>query len=430
MLLSSRLVASTPIPPLALFEQDLVDDGLSDVATAVREAFAASKLKDRIIPGMRVAMAVGSRGVANLPLLVRMCVDYFKSLGAEPFIVPAMGSHGLASAEGQTALLASLGVTDTGMGCPIQSCMDVVKLGELPNGLPVYMDSKAYAADGIFVLNRVKPHPSFHGPHESGLLKMITIGLGKQIGADSCHTYGFSLMHENLPAMAALSLQKTNILGGMGVVENALEKTCMVKVAMREELFACDEDLLNIAKSKFLRLPFTTLDVLVVDEIGKNISGSGMDSNVVGRFSSDHMRSEIHFTKIVALDLTPESHGNAAGMGHANFITHRLRDKTDFEAMYANCLTATETRAVCMPPALATDRDAIKAAVKTCFQPNADKVRMAHIKNTMEMQRFEASACLMKEAVAKGCRLIRSAAPMRFDGDGTLQPEAWARPMH
>jgi hypothetical protein len=397
------------------------------VGRAVTEAFAASALKNRIVPGMRIAMAVGSRGVANLPLLVRMSVDWFKALGAKPFIVPAMGSHGLASAEGQTALLASLGVTDACMGCPIQSCMEVVKLGELPNGLPVYMDSQAYAADGIFVLNRVKPHPSFRGPHESGLLKMITIGLGKQIGADSCHTYGFSHMHENLPAMAAISLQKTNILGGLGVVENALEKTCLIKVAVREELFSCDEELLNIAKSKLLRLPFTMLDVLIVDEIGKNISGSGMDSNVVGRFSSDHMRSEIRFTKIVALDLTPESHGNAAGMGHANFITHRLRDKTDFEAMYANCLTATETRAVCMPPALATDQDAVKAAVKTCFQPDVDRIRMAHIKNTMEMQRFEASACLMEEAIAKGCHLIRPAIPMRFDSDGILQPDGWTQ---
>lgn len=428
MLVSSRLVAETPIPPLALLRQpEVVDDSIHDVAAATAEALAGSTIAAKLRPGMSVAVAVGSRGIANLPVLVRAVIDWLKRCETLPFIVPSMGSHGTATAEGQTSLLADLGVTEASAGCPIRSCMAVDRLGELPNGLPVYIDATAHAADAIFVINRVKPHPSFHGPHESGIVKMITIGLGKQTGAESCHTYGFAHMHENLPAMAAISLAKANIVGGLGVVENSLENTCRIEAVGREAFLERDAALLEFARSRLLMLPFAELDVLVIDEIGKNISGSGMDSNVVGRYSSEHMKPEVRFTKIAALDLTPESHGNAAGLGHANFITYRLRDKTDFEAMYANCLTATETRPVAMPPAMATDRDAIKAAIKTCFVPDVAKVRMAHIKNTLEMQYFEASAPLLEEAFAKGCRIVREPRPMPFTASGELLSHAmWA----
>jgi hypothetical protein len=343
-----------------------------------------------------------------------------QSAGAEPFIVPAMGSHGRATAEGQTELLADLGVTEESAGCPIRSCMDVVQLGVLSNKLPVYIDSLAHAADGIFVINRIKPHSSFNGPHESGLVKMITIGLGKQIGADSCHTYGFARMHENLPAMAAISLREAKIIGGLGVVENAHENTCIVEAISAEKLMDRDAALLEIARARLPRLPFTKLDVLVVDMLGKNISGTGMDSNVIGRFSADHMRSGIDFTKIAVLDLTPESHGNASGMGFANYITKRLRDKADFQAMYANGLTATESKPMCIPPVMDTDEEAVKAAVKTCFVPDTAAVRMAHIKNTLEMQCFEVSPPLLKEALAKGCTILREPRPMRFSPEGAL----------
>lgn len=429
MSIARRLVADTKIPPLALMRRSFPDDSLPDPGAAAAEALSASPMARGIRPGTSIAVAVGSRGIANLPQLVRASITWLQSLGAKPFIVPAMGSHGKATAEGQTELLTDLGVTEESAGCPIRSSMDVVQLGVLPNKLPVYIDALAHAADGIFVINRVKPHSSFNGPHESGLVKMITIGLGKQIGADSCHTYGFARMHENLPAMAAVSLREAKILGGLAVVENAYEKTCIAEAVPAETLMERDAALLKLAQDRLPTLPFTKLDVLVVDIMGKNITGTGMDSNVIGRFSAAHMHSDIDFTKIAVLDLTPESHGNAAGVGFANFITRRLRDKADLEAMYANCLTATETKPVCLPPVMDSDEIAIKAAVKTCFVPATADVRMVHIKHTLEMQYFEISAALLDEALGKGCSLVREFRPMRFSPEGELDtPASWQLP--
>ena len=427
MSVSGRLVANIQIPQLALVKMPLVDDSLPDVEKAVAEALAQSPMTSELRPGMSVAVGVGSRGIANLPKLVRATIAWLHNNGAAPFIVPAMGSHGKASEEGQVELLASLGVTEDSVGCPIRATMDVVQLGVLPNGLPVYMDAFAHAADAVFIINRVKPHASFNGPHESGLVKMITIGLGKQIGADSCHTYGFAHMHENLPAMAAISLREVNILGGLGVVENFLDNTCIVEAVPAAKLMDRDAALLVEGRERLLTLPFTKLDVLIVDEMGKNISGVGMDSNVIGRFSSVHMSSHIEFTKIAVLDLTEESHGNAAGMGFANFITKRLRDKADFDAMYANCLTSLETKPMSMPPVMDNDRDAIRAAIKTCFVSRFEDIRMVNIRNTMDMHYLQVSQPLLEEAKAKGCEIVGPLKDMSFGADGELLQNEFLR---
>lgn len=255
---------------------------------------------------------------------------------------------------------------------------------------------------------------------------MITIGLGKQIGADSCHTYGFAHMHENIPAMASISLREANILGGLGVVENFLDNSCIVEAVPAESLMERDAALLIEGRKRLLTLPFTKLDVLVIDEMGKNISGVGMDSNVIGRFSSIHMSSDIEFTRIAVLDLTEESHGNAAGMGFANFITKRLRDKADFDAMYANCLTSLETKPMNMPPVMDNDRDAIKAAIKTCFVPRFENIRMVHIRNTMDMHYFQVSMALLEETQEKGCEIMGPLKDLPFGEDGNLlQASLW-----
>jgi hypothetical protein len=421
-------VSHTPIPPLARIRQNIPDDALTDVAGEARKALADSGMAASIHPGMTVAVAVGSRGIANLPILVHSVIGWLRSIGAEPFIVPAMGSHGRATAEGQTELLAELGVTECSSGCSIRSSMEVVQLGTLPNGLPVYLDKQAHAADGIFVVNRVKPHTSFRGRHESGLIKMISIGLGKQIGADSCHSYGFLIMPDNLINMAAVALSQASFIGGLATVENADDKTCLVEAIPASVMVERDAALLEIARTKMPSLPFAALDVLIVDELGKNISGSGMDCNVIGRYSAPGISGGPVIGRIAVLDVTDESHGNAMGMGFANFITWRLRDKIDFEAVYANALTSTVTGGAGMPVAMATDLDAVKAAIKTCWAPDLARARIARIKNTLEIGVLQASAGILDEARARGCTVLGELEPMQFTQTGELHDRsAWAQ---
>jgi hypothetical protein len=420
MLQSSKLLARIPVPPLAMIRQDVVDDSITDVAAATRESFRQSPLAASLRPGMRVAIGVGSRNFANTPTVVRETVAWFKEHGARPFIVPAMGSHGKATDEGQKELLATQGVTEESMGCPIISSMEVVEVGRLENGFPVYMDRNAFEADAVFVVNRVKLHPSFRGKHESGIIKMVTIGLGKQAGAESCHALGYKKFPELLPKMAALVMSKANFLGGLAVVENFLDKTCIVEAIPTEKMFERDAALLRIAAAKMPSLPFDKIDALIIDEVGKNINGGGMDANVVGRYATQWMNGGPEITCIGLLDITDESHGNGHGTGFADIITHRMRDKLDFEAAYVNSLTSTTLRACAMPCALATDRDVFRAAVKCCHQPDLDKLRFARIKNTLMLKYIRISPALIPDALEKGCRLVAEPLPVPFAENGEL----------
>ncbi len=420
MLPSTALLASVPLPQLALVEQPLVDDSLPDVAQATVFALRNSPMRSAVKPGMRVAVGVGSRGIANLPLLVRSSVDWFKSLGALPFVVPALGSHGRATAEGQKELLAELGVTEESAGCSIDSSMDVAEVGKLSTGFPVYLDRNAQRADGIFVINRVKPHTGFRGRHESGIIKIITIGLGKQRGADSCHALGYRAFPDLLPAMAELCMAKANFIGALAVVENGLDKTCIVEAVPAARMFERDAALLRIAAKKMQSLPFASLDALIIDAVGKNISGSGMDSNVVGRYPSSWMTGGPEIVTIGLLDITPESHGNGHGMGFADIISRRLRDKLDMEACYVNALTSTTLRTCALPCALESDREVFRAAVKTCHQPDLDKIRFARIRNTLMLRHLKISPALVPEALEKGCTLRGRPEAPRFTAAGEL----------
>lgn len=420
MLPSSKLVQSVALPPLVTIEYDQPDDAITDIPSSVWAELEQSGLAAKLFPGMRIAVAVGSRGVAGIPVLVGTVVRWFAEKAAKPFIVPAMGSHGRATAEGQKELLAGLGITEQSCNCPIISSMDVVTLGHLDNGFAVYMDKAAYEADAVFVINRVKPHTSFRGPHESGLVKMITIGLGKRAGADSCHALGYEAFPDLLPRMARVSLASANILGGLAVVENSLDKTCLIEVVPARAILERDAALLRVAAAKMPTIPFDRLDVLVVDEMGKNISGGGMDYNVIGRYFTEGMTGGPKITKLGVLDITEESHGNGIGMGVADFITHRLRDKLDFEAAYVNALTATVSRSCSMPLAMATDRDLFKAAVKTCYVPDTDKIRLARIQNTLKLRFMQISPALLPEALEKGCRPLGDPAPIPFSDAGDL----------
>ncbi|MCU6711298.1 nickel-dependent lactate racemase [Paenibacillus sp. J5C_2022] len=394
----SKMLEPIPVPRMVRIRQKFDDMKLENPARVLEEKLQAAPAMDGIKPGQRVAVAVGSRGIANIVSLTKTLIDAIKERDAKPFIVPCMGSHGGATDEGQKEVLEHLGITEESVGAPIESSMEVVKLDQLENGLPVYVDRIASEADAIVVINRVKPHTAFRGTVESGIMKMISIGLGKQKGAEACHQLGFAHMAENVPKMAKVMMGKLPILFGVALVENAYDETCRIEVLAADEVEAEEPALLVEAKARLPKLLFPHIDVLVIDYIGKNISGDGMDPNVTGRYPTPYAHGGPEVGKMVVLDLTPETKGNANGVGTADFTTSRLVEKSDWPVTYANGLTST----VCAPTKIATtlpsDRDAIKAAVKTCNILDYTTCRMVRIKDTLHLGEIEISETLLEEA--------------------------------
>lgn len=389
------LVKDIPIPRMIKVKQRFDDTRLDNPVEELRVRLKREAIQQKIKPGMSIAVALGSRGIDQLVSITRETIRFLKELGAQPFIVPSMGSHGGATAEGQCDVLAHLGVTEESIGAEIRSSMEVVKIGELPNGLPVYVDKYASEADGIVVINRVKPHTAFRGRVESGIMKMISIGLGKQKGAEACHQLGFKYMAEHVPAMAKMIMEKRSVLFGVATVENAFDKVAAIEVLAAEEIEENEAGLQTMAKNLLPKLYFDQLDVLVIDQIGKNISGDGMDPNITGRYPTPYAHGGPDVNKMVVLDLTEETEGNANGVGTADFTTKRLVDKMDFEKTYANGLTST----VCAPTKIATtlanDKEAIQAAIKTSNILDFSQVKMVRIKNTLVLSEIEVSEALL-----------------------------------
>lgn len=416
-----ELLKDVPLPKMATISQSFPSNRLTDVAGALRKELNKSNIIERVRPGMRIAVAVGSRGLADLPVLVQGIVSELKRLGAKPFVIPAMGSHGGASAEGQEDVLANLGVTPESVGCPIVSSMEVVEIGRLANGLPVYMDKQAYEADGIVVLNRVKPHTAFRGNNESGIVKMLTIGLGKQKGAEACHAYSFKYMAEHIVLMAEQILATNKILFGIATVENAYDQISKVAAAAPEEFIELDRQLLVEAKANMASLPFKQIDVLVLDRIGKDISGDGMDPNITGRYPTPYASGGPEIAKMVVLDLTERTHGNANGMGTADFATRRLVNKTNFSMTYANGLTSTVVGPTHMPTILECDQDALLAAIKTCNAKDQKQARIVRIADTLHLGKLQISEALVEEALKlPGITLLSEPAELSFDEAGNL----------
>jgi hypothetical protein len=352
-----------------------------------------------IRPGMRIAIAVGSRGITKLPLCVKVIVEMLKRKGADPFIVPAMGSHGGATASGQKDMLETMGIREAHVGAPIRATMETVDLGQTAkNRLPVVIDRHAHEADGIVIINRIKPHVAFQGTYESGLMKMITIGLGKQRGAENCHRLGFGSMAENIREIADTVIEKQNILFAVGIIENAYHQTYALEVMGKREIAVREPDMLLLAKKLAPRLYFDQLDVLIMDEIGKDISGTGFDTSVVGRYHTPYISGGPDITRIGVLDLTERSHGNANGIGIVDFTTRRLFDKFIPEQTYPNSLTSTVPISVKIPMVLASDLLLIKAAIKTCQIPDFEQVRLVRFKNTIALDEIEISENLLTEA--------------------------------
>lgn len=417
-----ELLQEIPLPRMVKIRQEFTAAEVVDVAGSLQQELVKSNVLEQIKPGMSIAIAVGSRGVAEIPTLTRVVVQEIKKHGGQPFLVPSMGSHGGATAEGQKEVLENLGVTETVVGCPIRSSMEVVEIGCLENGLPVYIDKFASQADGIVVINRIKPHTAFRGNNESGICKMITIGLGKQKGAESCHAYSFKYMAENILEMAQIALCKMPILFAVGTVENAYDKVAKIVVAPKDEIIEIDRQLLIEAKANMPRIYFDQIDVLIIDRIGKDISGDGMDPNITGRYPTPYASGGPNVSKMVVLDLTERTHGNANGMGTADFTTQKLVDKANLKMTYANGLTSTVVGPTHIPMVLDTDRDAIRAAIKTCNALDLSKARVIRIKDTLHLGEIWISEEFMEEGEKNSSITILSELQeMSFDSAGNLK---------
>jgi len=418
----ARLLEGIPIPRLVKIRQVFERPVIADVAAAFRERLLHARGLGSVRPGMSVGVGVGSRGISNQPVMVRILIDHLKAKGAHPFIFPAMGSHGGATADGQQDLLARMGISEQTMGAPVRATMDVVDMGTAENGLTVWFDAYAAAADGIVLLNRIKPHVSFRGRYESGLMKMIAVGLGKQKGAEACHQLGMERMLGNIEAIGRTALSTGKILFGIALLENAYHETCRIEVIPADRIEEEEVTLQVEAKRLEPRILFDRLDVLIIDEIGKNISGTGFDNNVVGRYHLPHMTSAGPFiTRIVALDITEASHGNGNGLGIVDFTTDRAYRKFRFEETYPNSLTSAVPASVKIPMVLKNDRLAIQAAIKTCNLADFRQVRLGRIKNTLEVHQMEISENLLGEARTNSKMEIRSEPyEFGFNSEGNL----------
>lgn len=417
----TRLADSTVLPKMVTVRQLLDHSHIdpADLPELVRTEL--EPMRGRIRPGMSVAITCGSRGVCNIAVITRAIVDFVKSCGGQPFVFPAMGSHGGATAEGQREILRGYGVTEETMDCPIRATMEVVQVGETEEGMPVFVDRYAYEADGIILCGRVKAHTAFRGPYESGILKMSVIGLGKQHGAEHVHQDGFSDLGRLLPMIARVVFDKTNILGAVAVAENAFDQTCIVEGLLKEEIFEKEPDILRRSKERLGRIFFDNIDVLVVDRLGKDISGDGMDPNITGRFAVPYMESEKKVQHIAVLDLTEETHGNCNGLGLADVTTRRLVEKIDVDRTYPNVVTSTVLCTPKIPLFAHSDRACIQIALKTCNYIDRENPRIVHIKDTMRLEEIEISQAMLEEARAnEHIQILGEPHDWPFDEEGNL----------
>ncbi|MCB2190804.1 MAG: DUF2088 domain-containing protein [Deltaproteobacteria bacterium] len=390
----------------------------------VRRGLEALNLTDKVQPGQTVAITAGSRGVTDMTAAIAAVAEYFTRLGAKPFVAPAMGSHGGATDQGQQDMLEHLGITQETVGVPIKSSMATEIIGETSYGQPVIIGRDFVEADHVVVVNRVKPHTSFRGVVESGLCKMLTIGMGKEAGAKLAHSqfyaHGFDQVVREI---AGVVMGKVPVLCGVALVENHFERTAYLKVCGPREFMKTDAELLAKARDLMGRVPFKNVDLLIVDEMGKNVSGSGMDSNVTGRVMNQVTPepTERHFKRIFVRDLTPESEGNALGMGTADFTVRRLVDKIDLHKTRVNCITASVPEKGRIPLAYDHDKGAVIDALNTIGVDDPSQARVVWIKNTLELERMFVSQALMEEAEAmEEITLEGELRDMPFDDEGNM----------
>ena len=421
----SRLLKDVRLPRMFHAAQRFADTHIKreEIEAAIFHEIRRSGMDLRIRPGMRVAITAGSRGIRNVDEITRSIAAFVKSRGAVPFIVPAMGSHGGATAEGQTELLAGYGITPDAMGCEILSSMETVLLGYSDLGKPIYMDKNAYEADGVILSCRLKPHNAFRGPVESGPCKMMTVGLGKQKGAEQVHADGMDIIAKNIPSMARVTLGTGKILFALPCLENAYDQTMMFEAIAPQDILRREEELLKIAFANMPSILVGAGDVLIVDCVGKNFSGTGVDPNITGTFSTPYASGGVDVQRTCFLNLSEESHGNSLGVGLASAITRRIFDRIDADAMYTNCITSTVIRSAMIPCVLSTDKEAVQFCLRTCNRIDGDHPRVIRIQNSLHLGQVMLSEAYYRDVLAgkyDGLTALDAPEDMLFSEEGTL----------
>lgn len=417
-------IENVPIPEMVTINEIYDPQKIEDVRAHMRAEM--EKLPDHeSFRDKNICITVGSRGIPDLDVMVRTMCDVLKEWGAKPFIIPAMGSHGGGVAEGQREMIAGFNITEETMGVPIKASMEVVQYGEL-NGIPLYCDKYAYESDGIVIFNKVKPHTDFRGPHESGLLKMIAIGIAKHKGAAMFHSFGFERFAELIPPVAEIFLQKCPVAFGVGVVQNAYDDICNIDVCTPDKLIETDARLLEIAKDKIAKFLFNDIDVLIIDEMGKNISGNGHDPNVTGRNLGGTFKSLLNLDKLFVRRLTPEAHHNGCGLSCCDVTLRSMLNDVDWSITWTNGLTTGIMTAGQIPVYANNDEHAIRMCLRALHNVDLEKARVVHIKNTLCMSTIEVSKALYEDIKdLPGIRYVSGPVPMQFDKDGNLIETEW-----
>ncbi len=419
----SELLKDVELPKMVKVGQLFNKDGIpkDKIYGAVFAQLNKPEIVAAVKPGMRIAITCGSRGVANIDVITKGIADFIKRQGGKPFIVPAMGSHGGATAEGQREVLKSYNVTEETMGCPVLATMETKQIGLTGEGHPVFIDKFAAEADGIIVCGRVKPHTGFRGKFESGIMKMMTIGLGKQHGAEVCHAAGFKYMAHLVPLFGRAILKHSNVLFALATIENAVDETYRLVSMMPDEIETVEPELLKEAYTLMPRLYFDSADILIIDKIGKNISGDGADSNITGTFITPYASGGLQKEYVVILDLTDETHGCAMGIAGAHATTKRLFDKMDFEMTYPNAITTTCLNALKVPAILSSDREAIQICIRCMTQGDRENPRIIRIQDTLHIEHILISEAMLGEARRHPDIVIEGEpAYMAFDENGNL----------
>ena len=413
------------IPKMVRIREKYEDDKIDDVKAYLINELDSLEIDRQSLRGKKIALTVGSRGIPSLPVLVRTMCDKLKEWGAEPFIIPAMGSHGGGTVEGNVQILTDYGITEDAMGVPIKASMDVVQVGAINDGAhtPIYCDKNAAEADGIVLFNKVKPHTDFKGYVESGMCKMIAIGIAKHFGCSWFHRQGFDTFGERIPMVAAEFLKNMNVIMGVGVVQNAFDEISEIKAYPKDKIIEGDHELLQIAKRRLPRMKFDNIDVLIIDQIGKNISGEGADPNVTGRGCMPGFEDDFHCKKMFVRKLTPPSHGNACGLCYADVTTRQCLQSVDWESTWINFSTNMMLSAGKIPVYQNTDYEALRLAIRTCTKlSDYSQARIARIRDTLSLSEVEVSEALLPDVIGRDdVEILSEPYELEFDDDGNMK---------
>ena len=417
----NEILDNIKLPQIMKVSQTFDNTKLDDVEGDLNQKLIDKNIKDKIKQGMKIAITGGSRGISSYKELMKTIVSFVKKCGATPFIIPSMGSHGGGTSEGQENMLKKLGITKESVGCEIISSMDVVEVGRTSKDLPVYIDKNAANADGIILLNRVKLHTSFRGKYESGLIKMMAIGLAKRKGADMTHFLRYENMAENLVEVGKIALNNLNIICGVASIENGYNEVADLFVLHKDEILQEEPKILEKSKRLMPRIYLDDIDVLIVNEIGKNISGTGVDTNIVGRFHTNAASGGPNTVKLGFLDISEKSGGNGNGMGLADFVSKKFFRKIDFESTYINAITSTEPNSVKLPLVLDNDKYVFQGCVKLCGVKNIQDIKLVIINNTKELDEIYMSKSAFENTVDKSkVKKESELFDIPFDDEGNL----------